>query len=246
MIVGIPKEIKDNENRVSLTPSGAKELVNKGHIVYVQQDAGINSGYSNRNYMDAGALILPYIEDIYSSSDMVVKVKEPIEMEYSLVKENQIVFTYFHFASNEKLTRAMVNSKSVCIAYETVKDRDGKLPLLIPMSEVAGRMSIQEGAHFLEKPNQGKGKLLAGVPGVLPCKILILGGGVVGTNAAYIAAGTGADVTICDISLKRLRELSEIMPKNVKTLYSSKRITGGRPTNRSCTDTRSKISTLNN
>lgn len=222
MIIGIPKEIKSNENRISLTPAGAKELVSRGHIVYVQHNAGINSGFTDKNYIDSGALILSCIEDIYNSSEMIVKVKEPIEEEYSLIKENQIVFTYFHFASDEELTKAMLKSKAICIAYETVKDRSGQLPLLVPMSEVAGKMSVQEGARFLERPQGGKGKLLGGVPGVLPAKVLVLGGGIVGSNAALTAAGTGADVTICDISLNRLRELSEFLPKNVNTLYSSR------------------------
>ena len=221
MIVGIPKEIKNNENRVSLTPSGARELVQRGHTVYVQHTAGINSGFTDEDYEKAGAHILPSIEDVYGTAEMIIKVKEPIESEYGLVREGQLVFTYFHFACDQQLTEAMIKSKSVCMAYETVVDRQGALPLLIPMSEVAGRMSVQEGARFLEKPQGGKGILLGGVPGVKPAKVLVLGGGVVGTNAALMAAGLGADVTICDISLPRLGQLNEFMPKNVKTLFSS-------------------------
>lgn len=221
MKVGIPKEIKNNENRVAMTPSGVKELVSRGHKVYVQHKAGESSGFSNKEYIKAGALILDSIEEVYSIADMIVKVKEPVEPEYSLVRPDQLLFTYFHFASDEKLTKAMMKSKAVCIAYETVMGNDGSLPLLIPMSEVAGRMSVQEGARFLEKPSGGKGKLLGGVPGVRPAKVLVLGGGVVGYNAALIAAGMGADVIITDISLQRLRSLSEIMPPNVNTLFSS-------------------------
>lgn len=221
MIVGSPKEIKNNENRVSLTPAGARELVQRGHTVYVQHTAGINSGFSDEDYEKAGARILPAIEDVYAIAEMIIKVKEPIECEYSLVRKGQLVFTYFHFACDKELTEAMMRSGAVCLAYETVTDKQGRLPLLIPMSEVAGRMSTQEGARFLEKPQGGRGILLGGVPGVKPARVLVLGGGIVGTNAALMAAGLGADVTICDISLPRLRQLSEFMPKNVKTLFSS-------------------------
>lgn len=221
MIIGIPKEIKNNENRVALTPAGAKELVKKGHTVYVQHTAGENSGFPDSAYEKAGAQILPSINDVYQIAEMIVKVKEPIAVEYPLVRKGQLVFTYFHFASDEKLTLAMMDSGSICLAYETVEKPDASLPLLIPMSEVAGRMSIQEGARFLEKPQGGKGILLGGVPGVKPARVLVLGGGIVGYNAALMAAGLGADVTITDISLPRLRYLSEVMPANVKTLYSS-------------------------
>ena len=221
MIIGIPKEIKNNENRVALTPAGAKELVTRGHTVYVQHTAGENSGFPDAAYEAAGAQILPSIGDVYKIAEMIVKVKEPIAAEYPLVRKGQLVFTYFHFASDEKLTLAMMESGSICLAYETVENPDGTLPLLIPMSEVAGRMSVQEGARFLEKPQGGKGKLLGGVPGVRPARVLILGGGVVGTNAAQMAAGMGAEVLITDINLTRLRYLSEVLPKNVKTLYSS-------------------------
>ena len=221
MIIGIPKEIKNNENRVSLTPSGAKELTKRGHKVYVQATAGANSGFPDKDYVAAGAELLPTIEEVYAKAEMIIKVKEPIEPEYKLIRQGQLVFTYFHFASSEPLTRAMVESGAICCAYETVEASDRSLPLLIPMSEVAGRMSTQEGARFLEKPQGGRGILLGGVPGVKPAKVLVLGGGIVGTNAALMAAGLGADVTICDISLPRLRQLSEFMPKNVKTLFSS-------------------------
>lgn len=221
MIIGTPKEIKNNENRVALTPAGAKELVKRGHQVYVQHTAGIGSGFSDEEYVSAGATILPTIEEVYAIADMIIKVKEPIEPEYKLIKENQLLFTYFHFASYEPLTKAMVESKAVCLAYETVEKTDKSLPLLIPMSEVAGRMAIQKGANYLEKPLKGRGILLGGVPGVLPAKVLILGGGIVGTQAAWMAAGLGADVTIMDVSLARMRYLADVMPANVKTMMSN-------------------------
>lgn len=222
MIIGVPKEIKNNENRVSVTPAGVKELVQNGHTVYVQHTAGDGSGFSDEEYVAAGAVILPTIEDTYAKAEMIIKVKEPIEPEYKLIRKGQLLFTYFHFASDRELTEAMLASGATCIAYETVRDRQGTLPLLIPMSEVAGRMSVQEGARFLEKPQGGKGILMGGVPGVRPARVLILGGGVVGRNAALMAAGLGADVTITDISLPTLRHISEVMPKNVRTLYSSR------------------------
>lgn len=221
MIIGVPKEIKNNENRVSLTPAGARELVKHGHTVYVQHTAGENSGFPDDDYINAGAKILPTIEDVYAIAEMIIKVKEPIKPEYKLVRKGQLVFTYFHFACDRELTDAMLASGATCLAYETVVDRSGALPLLVPMSEVAGRMSIQEGARFMEKPQGGRGVLMGGVPGVKPAKVLVLGGGVVGMNAALMAAGMGADVTLCDISLPRLRYLSEVMPRNVKTLFSS-------------------------
>lgn len=221
MIIGVPKEIKNNENRVSLTPAGARELVKHGHTVYVQHTAGENSGFADDDYVNAGAQILPTIEDVYAIAEMIIKVKEPIKPEYKLVRKGQLLFTYFHFACDRELTDAMLASGATCLAYETVVDRNGALPLLVPMSEVAGRMSIQEGARFMEKPQGGRGVLMGGVPGVKPAKVLVLGGGVVGTNAALMAAGMGADVTLCDISLPRLRYLSEVMPRNVKTLFSS-------------------------
>jgi len=221
MIIGIPKEIKNNENRVALTPAGAAELVKNNHEVFIQKHAGIGSGFSDNDYVTAGAKILETIELIYEVSEMIIKVKEPIESEYGLIKNNQIIFTYFHFASSEVLTRAMIKSKAICLAYETVELDDKSLPLLIPMSEVAGRMSVQEGAKYLEKTFGGRGVLLGGVPGVYPAKVLILGGGIVGTEAAKMAAGLGADVTILDVSLKRMRYLNDIMPANVKTQMSN-------------------------
>lgn len=221
MIIGVPKEIKNNENRVAVTPAGVKELVAHGHKVYVQQTAGNGSGFSDTDYQTAGAEMLPSISDVYAKAEMIIKVKEPIEAEYPLVRQGQVVFTYFHFASELALTEAMLKSGAVCIAYETVQLTDKSLPLLIPMSEVAGRMSVQEGARFLEKPQGGRGILLGGVPGVKPARVLVLGGGIVGKNAALMAAGLGAEVTIADISLPTLRHLSEVMPKNVKTLFSS-------------------------
>lgn len=222
MIIGIPKEIKNNENRVGMTPAGVKELIAHGHTVYVQHTAGEGSGFADEEYKKVGATILPTIEDVYARAEMIIKVKEPIESEYPLVRKGQLVFTYFHFACDLALTEAMMKSGSTCIAYETVVGRQGGLPLLIPMSEVAGRMSVQEGARFLEKPQGGKGILMGGVPGVKPAKVLILGAGVVGRNAALMAAGLGADVTIADISLPTLRHLAEVMPRNVKTLFSSR------------------------
>jgi alanine dehydrogenase len=222
MKIGIPKEIKNNENRVGATPAGVKELVAHGHEVFVQHTAGEGSGFPDAEYVAAGATILPTIEDVYARGEMIIKVKEPIEPEYKLVRKGQVVFTYFHFACDLALTEAMIESGAVCIAYETVVDRQGTLPLLIPMSEVAGRMSVQEGARFLEKPQGGRGVLLGGVPGVRPAKVLVLGAGVVGRNAALMAAGLGADVTICDISLPVLRHCAEVMPKNVTTLFSSR------------------------
>ena len=222
MIIGIPKEIKNNENRVGMTPAGVSELVARGHTVYVQHTAGENSGFSDAEYEQVGAHILPTIEEVYTTAEMIVKVKEPIAPEYGLIKPGQVLFTYFHFAADRALTDAMLRSGAICIAYETVEKADRSLPLLIPMSEVAGRMATQEGARFLEKPQGGKGILLGGVPGVKPARVLVLGGGTVGTNAVLMAAGMGAEVTITDINLDRLRYLSEVMPKNVKTLYSSK------------------------
>lgn len=220
MIIGLPKEIKNNENRVALTPSGVHTLVQNGHKVFVETNAGTNSGFADTAYINAGAKISLTAEEVFSTADMIMKVKEPIAQEYHLIRPKQLVFTYFHFASNEELTRAMIKSGAICLAYETV-EVNNTLPLLIPMSEVAGRMSIQQGAKYLERPQGGKGILLGGVPGVNPAHVLILGGGVVGTHAAFMAAGLGAHVTIADISLPRLRQLSEIMPANVDTMMSS-------------------------
>jgi alanine dehydrogenase len=221
MIIGVPKEIKNNENRVALTPAGTQELVKRGHTVYVQTTAGAGSGFQDDEYQKAGATLLPAAADIFAKAEMIMKVKEPVEQEYKLIRKDQLVFTYFHFASYEPLAKAMLESGAICLAYETVERADGSLPLLVPMSEVAGRMAIQEGAKYLEKPLKGRGILLGGVPGVKPAKVLILGGGVVGTNAAKIAAGMGADVTICDLNLTRLRYLDDVMPKNVHTLVSN-------------------------
>lgn len=224
MIIGVPKEIKNNENRVALTPAGTKELVKRGHSVMVQANAGAGSGFSDDGYVKAGARIIPAPEEIFATAEMIMKVKEPIEQEYKLIRKDQLVFTYFHFASSEPLTHAMIASGAVCLAYETVERADGSLPLLIPMSEVAGRMAIQEGAKYLEKPLKGRGILLGGVPGVKPAKVLILGGGIVGSNSAKIAAGMGADVTILDVNLNRLRYLDDVMPKNVRTIVSNEHI----------------------
>lgn len=221
MIIGIPSEIKNNENRVGATPAGVKELVTHGHKVYVQHNAGTGSGFSDEEYIAAGAEMLPTIEEVYAIAEMIIKVKEPIEPEYKLIKKGQVVFTYFHFASDLPLTEAMLASGATCIAYETVRLADHSLPLLVPMSEVAGRMSMQQAARFLEKPQGGKGMLIGGVPGVKPAKVLILGAGVVGRNAAKIAVGMGAEVTITDISLPTLRHIDQTLP-SVRTLYSSR------------------------
>ena len=221
MKIGIPKEIKNNENRVGMTPAGVAELVRHGHEVFVQKTAGEGSGFADTDYVAAGATILPKIEDVYAIAEMIVKVKEPIEPEYPLVRKGQLLFTYFHFACDKALTDAMIKSGSVCLAYETVQTAEGALPLLIPMSEVAGRMATINGAYFLQKTKGGKGKLICGVPGVKPIKVLVLGGGIVGQAAARVAAGMGANVVIADISLPKLRELSVSMPPNVDTLYSS-------------------------
>ncbi len=221
MIIGVPKEIKNNENRVALTPAGVAEFKKHGHTIYIQSTAGVGSGFTDEEYVKAGASILPTIEETYAIAEMIVKVKEPIESEYSLIKPNQLLFTYFHFASHEPLTHAMIKSGATCLAYETVEKADRSLPLLVPMSEVAGRMSIQQGAKYLEKPMGGRGILLGGVPGVKPAKVLVLGGGIVGTQAAKMAAGFGARVTIMDISIPRLRQLDDIMPANVDTVFSN-------------------------
>ena len=220
MIIGVPKEIKNNENRVAVTPAGVAEFIKHGHTVYVQETAGAGSGFSDEEYIGTGAQLLPTIEEVYAIAEMIIKVKEPIEPEYRLIKENQLLFTYFHFASYEPLTHAMIDNGSICLAYETV-EVNRALPLLVPMSEVAGRMSIQEGAKYLEKPMGGRGILLGGVPGVKPANVVVLGGGIVGTQAAKMAAGLGANVTIMDISLNRLRQLDDIMPANVTTQYSN-------------------------
>ncbi len=221
MIIGVPKEIKSYENRVGLVPSGVEVLKQHGHTVYVETNAGKGSGFSDEAYIKAGAEILPTAKDIYDKAEMIVKVKEPIEPEYELIREGQILFTYFHFAASRELTEAMVESESICIAYETVQRPDGSLPLLIPMSEVAGRMAAHEGSKYLERAMGGRGILLGGVPGTPPANVVVLGGGIVGTNAAKIAAGLGARVFILDTNLYRLRYLDDVMPKNVVTLMSN-------------------------
>ena len=221
MKIGIPKEIKNNENRVGMTPAGVFALKKHNHTVYVQSTAGEGSGFLDKDYEEVGAIILPTIEEVYAASEMIVKVKEPIASEYELIQEDQILFTYFHFASSEELTKAMIRRKAICIAYETVEDEDGTLPLLTPMSEVAGRMAIQQGAKYLEKPIKGRGILLGGVPGVAPGKVLILGAGVVGVQAAKMAAGLGASVTIMDVNMKRLRYLNDVLPNHVVTAFSN-------------------------
>ena len=221
MIIGVPKEIKNNENRVALTPAGVSEMKKHGHTVYVQATAGLGSGFSDDEYANAGATVLSTIEEVYAVAEMIIKVKEPIASEYPLIKRDQLLFTYFHFASSEPLTHAMLEKGAVCLAYETVEKADRSLPLLVPMSEVAGRMAIQQGAKYLEKPLKGRGILLGGVPGVPPAKVLVLGGGIVGTQAAKMAAGLGAQVTIMDLSLPRLRYLDDIMTANVNTERSN-------------------------
>ncbi|OYP74927.1 alanine dehydrogenase [Prevotella sp. P4-51] len=221
MKIGIPKEIKNNENRVGMTPDGVAELVKHGHEVFVQHTAGDGSGFADAAYEKVGAKILPTIEAVYDVAEMIIKVKEPIKPEYPLLKHGQLVFTYFHLACDLELTEAMVKSGAVCLAYETVQTADKRLPLLVPMSEVAGRMASINGAYYLQKTKGGKGKLMGGVPGVKPAKVLVLGGGIVGEAAARMAAGMGAEVYITDISLPRLRQLDAELPANVHTLYST-------------------------
>ena len=222
MKIGIPKEIKTNENRISLVPAGAEALVAAGHTVTVETGAGLGSGFTDEQYTSVGAKIAPNADATWAGADMVIKVKEPIEPEWKRMEKGQTVFTYFHFAADEKLTKAHMATGAVCIAYETVELPSRELPLLTPMSEVAGRMAVQEGAKYLEKLYGGRGVLLGGVPGVPPAKVVILGGGVVGINAAKMAAGMGAKVTILDVSLERLRYLSDVMPANVQTIYSNR------------------------
>jgi alanine dehydrogenase len=222
VIIGIPKEIKNNEYRVALVPAGADMLVEDGHTVLVEQGAGLGTGIEDAEYLEAGAEIIPTTEEVFARADLIVKVKEPMQPEYGLLRPGQTVFTYFHFAASEELTKAMVASGAVCVAYETIQLEDGTLPLLTPMSEVAGRMAIQEGAKYLERPMEGRGILLAGVPGVAPANVVILGGGIVGANAAKIAAGFGANVYILDINLERLRYLDDVMAPNVTTIFSNR------------------------
>ncbi len=221
MKIGVPKEIKTNENRVALTPIGAEVLKRQGHKIFVETNAGMGSGFTDGDYKKAGAKILKTPKQVYDTADMIMKVKEPIKPEYNLIRKDQVVFTYFHFASSKDLTLAMMKNRCVAIAYETVQKADGSLPLLIPMSEVAGRMAPQEGAKYLEKTMGGRGVLLGGVPGTEPAEVVVLGGGIVGTNAAKNAAGFGAKVTIMDNSLYRLRYLDDVMPRNITTLMSN-------------------------
>jgi alanine dehydrogenase len=222
MIVGVPKEIKTNENRVALVPAGAEALVADGHTVLVEQGAGLGSGFADDAYKSAGAQIVPAVNDVWAKAEMIMKVKEPIAVEWPRMRKGQLIFTYFHFAAAEDLTRAVIASNAIAIAYETVQLDSGELPLLTPMSEVAGRMAVQEGAKYLEKVSGGSGILLGGVPGVLPAEVLVIGGGVVGTNAAKMAAGLGAHVTLLDVSLDRLRYLSDVLEPNVDLLYSNR------------------------
>lgn len=221
MRVGVPREIKSNEHRIAMVPAGVDALVRAGHEVMVAQDGGMGSGIHDQEYLDAGAKIAADNAEVFAWADMIVKVKEPLPEEYGLIRPEQTVFTYFHLAASRELTEAMVKSKATCVAYETIEDRNGRLPLLTPMSEVAGRMAVQEGAKYLEKPMMGRGILLGGIPGVEPAYVVVLGGGVVGSNAAKIAAGLGANVAILDVNLDRLRYLDEIMPPNVTTIYST-------------------------
>lgn len=221
MRIGVPKEIKSDEYRVAAVPAGVQALVRAGHEVLVEKGAGEGSAITDDVYVSAGGRIVPTREEIFASADMILKVKEPLEAEYKLIRPGQILFTYFHFAASKPLLDAMRKSGAVCIAYETVEREDRSLPLLVPMSEVAGRMAIQEGAKYLERPMEGRGILLAGVPGVAPAQVVIIGGGVVGTNAARIAAGLGAIVHILDINVDRLRYLTDIMPPNVITMHSN-------------------------
>lgn len=221
MIIGVPREIKTNENRVALTPSGAEILKAHGHTVLVEDNAGAGSGFNNEDYIAHGVEIVKTAKEVFDRAEMIMKVKEPIAPEYPLIRKGQLLFTYFHFAADRTLTEAIIKSGSIAIAYETVQKSDNSLPLLIPMSEVAGRMAPQEGAKYLEKTQGGRGVLLAGVPGTEPAEVVVLGGGVVGTNAAKIAAGLGAHVTILDVSLQRLRYLDDVMPKNVVTMMSN-------------------------
>jgi alanine dehydrogenase len=222
MIVGVPKEVKSDEYRIAMLPVGAEELTAAGHSVLIEVGAGLGSGILDAQYAAAGATLVPDASTIWGQADLIVKVKEPQESEWPMMRPGQTLFTYFHFAADEKLTRAVIDSGITAIAYETIRDAKGSLPLLTPMSEVAGRMSIQEGAKFLERPQEGRGILLAGVPGVAPAEVAVLGGGVVGANAAKLAAGLGANVKILDINLDRLRYLDDIMPPNVTTLYSDR------------------------
>ncbi len=222
MVIGVPKEIKTNEYRVALVPAGVEALVDDGHTVLIERGAGEGSGFPDELFVEAGADLAAEPGEVWERAEMIMKVKEPIEPEWPLMREEQVLFTYFHFAASEELTRAVMDSGIVAIAYETVQLPTGELPLLTPMSEVAGRMAVQEGAKYLEKFYGGRGVLLGGVPGVVPGEVVILGGGVVGTNAAKMAAGLGAHVTVLDVSLERLRYLADVMPANVDLVYSNR------------------------
>jgi alanine dehydrogenase len=222
MKIGVPKEIKTNENRVALVPAGAEALVAKGHSVMIEKGAGEGSGFPDALYTAVGATIGPNADTVWREADMIMKVKEPIAVEWPRMKNGQLIFTYFHFAADKELTQAHIKSGATCVAYETVELPSRELPLLTPMSEVAGRMAVQEGAKYLEKLHGGRGVLLGGVPGVAPGKVVVLGGGIVGINAAKMAAGLGAKVTVLDLSLERLRYLSDVMPANVTLIYSNR------------------------
>ncbi|QDS87425.1 Alanine dehydrogenase [Rosistilla ulvae] len=222
MIVGVPAETKSDEYRVSMLPVGVEELTRRGHTVVVQAGAGLGSGLFDHDYLKAGAELVATAKDVFDRADLIIKVKEPLEPEWPLIREGQTLFTYFHFAASRALTDAMLNAGANCLAYETLRDQNGRLSLLTPMSEVAGRMSVQEGAKYLEKPQMGRGILLGGVPGVAPAHITVLGGGIVGANAARIAAGFQADVAILDVNLERLRYLDDVMPANVNVLFSDR------------------------
>ena len=222
MKIGVPKEIKTNENRIALVPAGAESLISAGHSVLIEKGGGLGSGFSDEDYTSVGAKIAPDAATVWKESEMIMKVKEPIKPEWPHMRKGQLIFTYFHFAADRELTQAHLDSGATCVAYETVELPTRELPLLTPMSEVAGRMAVQEGAKYLEKLYGGRGVLLGGVPGVAPAKVVILGGGIVGINAAKMAAGMGAKVVILDISLERLRYLSDVMPANVQTIHSNR------------------------
>lgn len=221
MVIGVPREMKNSENRVGLTPSGTHELVKRGHQVIIETHAGAASGFRNDDYEDAGAEIILTRDEIWGRAEMIIKVKEPEDLEYKMVRKGQLIFSFFHFASDRKLTHAMMDSGAVCLAYETVETTNKVLPILVPMSEVAGRMAIQQGARYLEKPVMGRGILLGGVPGVTPGKVLIIGAGIVGVQAAKMASGLGAHVTILDTNIQRLRYINDVLPPHVVTMYSS-------------------------
>lgn len=221
MIIGVPKEIKPDEYRVAVVPAGVEQLKRHGHRILIEQGAGVGSGINDKDYEAYGAEIVSTANEVWSKADLVCKVKEPLEPEIKRIREGQVVFTYFHFAAARELTEGVRDSKCIAVAYETIEDRAGRLPLLAPMSEVAGKMSVQEGAKYLEKPQEGRGILLGGIPGVEPARVLVLGGGIVGTCAARLASGLGADVVMMDVDLYRLRYLDEVMPENVSTVYST-------------------------